>query len=381
MEAIGRLAGGIAHDFNNLLTVIQGYSEMLLATLPGGDPRRDDALEIERAADRAATLTRQLLAFGRRAVLRPRPTDLNTTIGGVSRMLERVIGEDVDLQLVLAPELWLVYVDSGQVEQVIVNLAVNARDAMTGGGRFTIETGNAVIDEAAAAKHVGMAPGEYVRLVASDTGQGIAAEHLPHLFEPFFTTKDPGKGTGLGLATVFGIVSMSGGFITVSGAPGRGATFTIHLPRIADPAAAGPIEAGRTIQAGVSAPVGTERVLVAEDDTAVRTMIGSTLTGAGYDVTLTEDGTTALEAARESRFDLLVTDIVMPDITGAELARRLTDVHPPIPVLYSSGYDVGALTDRGMLAEGVELIEKPYGPRELLERVRAILDASRQAGA
>jgi len=372
MEAVGQLAGGIAHDFNNMLTAIQGYSELLLADLPDVDPRRDDVLEIRLAAERAASLTRQLLAFGRRTVLRPRTIDVNVVLAGVSRLLASLIGEDIVLRTDLAPGTLAVEADPGQLEQVIINLGVNARDAMPDGGTLTLATRCVVLDADQAAAQHGREPGEYVVISASDTGTGITPEVQARMFEPFYTTKEPGKGTGLGLSTVFGIVTMSGGDIGVESEPGHGATFTIHLPRShAVPVAFEP-------ERPESAAGGTEQVLVVEDDPGVRQLVASTLGGSGYAVRAAQSGAEALELIASSAvpLDLLITDVVMPGMTGAELARRLRELRPAVPVLYISGYTADALTDRHSLGPGIELLEKPFGPETLLRRVRAILDAT-----
>jgi len=375
LEAVGRLAGGVAHDFNNVLTAITGYSELLLEDMGPDDAKRSDVLEIKSAAQRAAALTRQLLAFSRKQVLQTRVLDLNEVVQTLEKMLHRLIGEDVKLELALAPALRAVRADPGQIEQVILNLAVNARDAMPRGGRLTIETADVDLDEAYAREHAGAAPGPYVMLAVSDTGIGMDAETRSHIFEPFFTTKEQGKGTGLGLATVYGIVKQSGGYVWVYSEPGRGATFKIYLPRVEAPADA---VAAVTPEPPVAG--GRETVLLAEDDPSVRAIVADVLTQKGYRVLRANDGQAALEMARAQAgaIHLLVTDIVMPGMTGRELAEALRAERPGVRVLYMSGYTDDAVVRHGVLEEGVPYLQKPFAPRTLASKVREVLD---RAGA
>ena len=378
LEAVGRLAGGIAHDFNNVLTAIGGYSELLLADLSPEDAKRRDVEEIRAAAQRAATLTRQLLAFSRKQVLQTRVLDLNTAVRTLDRLLQRLIGEDVKLELALAEPLGAVRADPAQIEQVILNLAVNARDAMPRGGRLTIETANASLDEEYARGHAGAAPGRYVMLAVSDTGEGMDAETLTHLFEPFFTTKTQGKGTGLGLATVYGIVKQSGGYIWVYSEPKRGASFKIYLPQVDESVEAEKAPTPARMSAG-----GIETVLVAEDDPAVREVVAQTLTQKGYVVLRAPEGQTALELARAhpTRIHLLVTDVVMPGMTGRELASSLAAERPDVRVLFMSGYTDDAVVRHRILEERMPYLQKPFAPDALAAKVREVLDAPPKAPA
>jgi signal transduction histidine kinase/ActR/RegA family two-component response regulator len=379
LEAVGRLAGGVAHDFNNVLTAITGYSELLLDELTPGDPKRQDVEEIHAAARRAAGLTRQLLAFSRKQVFQTRVLDLNAVVRMLEKMLQRLIGEDVKLEIAPSSALGAVRADPGQIEQVIMNLAVNSRDAMPGGGRLTIETANVDLDEAYAREHAGAAPGRYVMLAVSDTGTGMDAETQSHIFEPFFTTKEQGTGTGLGLATVYGIVKQSGGHVWVYSEPGRGATFKIYLPRVDEP-----VEAQDAQQVAPPVAGGRETVLVAEDDPSVREIVAEVLTQKGYRVLRAPDGQTALEMARAQpgEIQLLVTDIVMPGMTGRELAEVLVAERAGVRVLYMSGYTDDAVVRHGVLAEGLPYLQKPFSPRALALKVREVLDrASVAAGA
>jgi PAS domain S-box-containing protein len=378
IEAVGRLAGGVAHDFNNILTVITGSTELLLQDLAADDSRRGDLEEVRTAAQRAATLTRQLLAFSRKQVLQPRVLDLNTVVRSLDRMLQRLIGEDVMLELVLEPALHAVRADPGQIEQVIMNLAVNARDAMPKGGRLRIETANVVLDEAFARTHAGAVAGSYVFLRMSDTGVGMDAQTQSHLFEPFFTTKEAGKGTGLGLATVYGIVKQSGGYIWVDSESGRGASFTIYLPTV-DAAVETPgVPAHVTPQAG-----GRETVLLVEDDAAVRVVATRALTEKGYRVLSAADGQSALELARGNLavIQLLITDIVMPGMTGPDLAAGLRAERRDLPVIYMSGYTADTAVLHRILEAGVPFLQKPFTPVGLALKVREVLDASARASS
>jgi two-component system cell cycle sensor histidine kinase/response regulator CckA len=373
MEAVGRLAGGVAHDFNNVLTAITGYSDLLLEDLGPEDPKRSDVQEIRVAAQRAAALTRQLLAFSRKQVFQSRVLDLNTTVQTLDKMLRRLIGEDVKLECALAGGLGAVRADPAQMEQVILNLAVNARDAMPSGGRLTIETANVDLDETYAREHAGAVPGAYAMLAVSDTGIGMDAETRLHIFEPFFTTKEQGKGTGLGLSTVYGIVKQSGGYVWVYSEPGRGSTFKIYLPRVDEP-----VEAAELTPAAQPAVGGGETVLLAEDDASVRNIVAEVLTEKGYRVLRAPDGQAALEMARAHQGDLqlLVTDLVMPGMTGRELAEALAAVRPSVRVLYMSGYTDDAVVRHGVLAEGMPYLQKPFAPDALAHKVREVLDRS-----
>jgi two-component system cell cycle sensor histidine kinase/response regulator CckA len=375
MEAVGRLAGGVAHDFNNLLTVIQGGADLMLMEMDDAHALREDTLEIRRAAVRAAGLTRQLLAFSRRQVLQPRVMDLNATVRDLESMLRRLIGEDVEVAADLAPELRPVRADPGQVEQVIMNLAVNARDAMPRGGTITLATRDVVLTHAQArGGRFSIPAGRYVCVSVADTGTGIAAEHLPHVFEPFFTTKEVGKGTGLGLSTAYGIVRQSGGYVWAESAPGAGTTFRVYLPALErEPVAEPEGEAA-------SAPVpyrGRATVLVVEDEEGVRRVAHRILEGAGYRVLLAESGEDALAVleAHGEPVDLVLSDVVMPGMGGPELVHRLTTGTRVAPrVLYMSGHTHDALAHRGPLGAATALIEKPFPHDLLLRRVREALE-------
>ncbi len=373
MDAIGRLAGGIAHDFNNLLTVITGRSEILLRRIGADDGLRRHVLLIQQTARRATTLTQQLLAFGRKQVLAPKVLDLNAVVVGIEKMLRRLIGEDIEVVITPGPDLASVSADPGQLEQVILNLAVNARDAMPRGGKLTIETANVELDAGFVRDHVGMRPGRCVMLAVTDTGVGMDAAVQAHLFEPFFTTKEPGKGTGLGLATVYGIVKQSGGYIAVRSELGRGATFTIYLPRVdapPDELEPGPAHAGP--------PRGSETVLLVEDEAAVRDLSREILEAQGYTVLeAPRPGDALLIAARVDRaLDLMVTDVVMPEMSGPELAARMARLHPTMRVLYVSGYTDDAMVRHGVLTAGMAFLPKPFTPDGLAHKVREILDAA-----
>ena len=371
MEAVGQLAGGIAHDFNNLLTAILGNTQLLLRELPPGDSKRGDVEEIRKASERAASLTRQLLAYSRRQMLQPEVLDLNVVVAEMDKMLRRLIGEHIALVTVLAPELGAVRADPNQIEQVIVNLAVNARDAMPEGGKLTIETSNVELDETFAQAHLGSVPGPCALLAVTDTGAGMDATVRTHLFEPFFTTKEVGKGTGLGLATVYGIVKQSGGYITVYSEVGHGSTFKIYLPRIATPASPtpGPQKGG--------AARGTETVLVVEDEPAVLALSRRALEAQGYVVLAASDAAAALRVVERhgGTIHLLVTDVVMPGMSGRELADRLAAQRRGIRVLYMSGYPGDAVVQHGTLPSGSAFLQKPFSPDGLARKVRDVLDA------
>jgi len=375
MESIGRLAGGVAHDFNNILTAILLFASAVKDRLPPLDPSRQDLEEVEAACARAAALTRQLLAFARRAVSEPRILDLNAVTLGIDRLLRRLIGEDIELSTLLTEDLWKVWADPAQMEQVLVNLAVNARDAMPNGGTITIETLNITLDGEYSAGRIDMPPGDYVMLAVSDTGHGIPRETLEHVFEPFFTTKKDGLGTGLGLATCYGIVKQANGWIWAYSEPGCGATFKIYLPRTADAA-----------QAPAAAPspaplAGDERILLVEDDIKVRAAAARSLRDRGYCVLEASNGEEALRLVgeRAEGIDLLVTDVVMPQMGGPELADRLITRRPDLDVLFTSGYTENGIVHGGVLDRGVAFLPKPYTPSALARKVRAMLDAAHSA--
>ena len=378
MEAVGQLAGGIAHDFNNILTAITGFSELLLADTPPDDDRRDSIKEIRTGADRAAALTRQLLAFSRRQMLQPRLLDLNQTVRDVEAMLRRLIVEDITLVLALDPRIGWVRADPGQLEQVLVNLVVNARDAMPRGGSLTIETSNVelAVAERSAERRVTIPPGSYVRIAVSDTGIGIDERTRTRIFEPFFTTKEPGKGTGLGLSTVYGIVKQSGGYIWVYSEPDAGTTFKIYLPRVAAEAGERPERAAPSGgDAGVAAA--SETILLVEDDAAVRGVSRRILMQHGYTVLEASNGAEALRLCAETArpIDLIVSDMVMPEMNGPELARQIRERHPGTALLFMSGYTRDAALRQSFLEPGTAFIEKPFTPLALARRVREVLDA------
>ena len=375
MEAVGRLAGGIAHDFNNLLTVILSYSDLLLEDLPPDDPRRDDVVEIRKASEGAGALTRQLLAFSRQQVLQPRVLDLNAAVVHIGKLLGRVLGEDIHLATSLAPGLGAVKVDPGQLEQIVMNLAVNARDAMPQGGRLSIETANVEMDEEYVRGHPLAKAGPYVMLAVSDSGVGMDAVTQARIFEPFFTTKEAGKGTGLGLATVYGIVKQSGGFIWVYSEPGHGTSFKIYLPRVDEP-----VEQAATRPSDVVR--GSETVLVVEDVAAVRAVTRQMLERQGYTVLEAPDAQTALQLAERHAgvIHLVLTDVVMPDLGGRELAARLVRVRPDMKVVYMSGYTDDAVVRHGVVQPGIAFLQKPFTPEGLARKVRSVLDGSPPPG-
>ena len=364
MEAIGRLAGGVAHDFNNLLTVISGYTEILLAD--ADTPRREQLGEIAHAAEQAAGLTRQLLAFSRRQVLHPRVLDLNEIVAGMEPMVRRIIGDDVSVGVRLTPGLAPVEADQAQIERVILNLAANARDAMPDGGRLTIETQNVEFDDEFVASRGEGTAGPNVLLAVSDTGVGMSDEVQRHLFEPFFTTKSPGAGTGLGLATVFGVVKQSGGSIYVYSEEGRGTTFKIYLP-----AAAGRIDAAAA--ADGAAEHGSETIMVVEDDESVRDLVRIMLETKGYNV-LAAAGAEEAERLCTDEVDLLLTDVVMPEVNGRALAERLSLTSPSMRILFMSGYSDEAVYRHGEISPNAAFIEKPFTDRTLARKVREVLD-------
>jgi PAS domain S-box-containing protein len=372
MEAIGRLAGGVAHDFNNLLTIINGYSELLLKRyLDDSSPLYPYIEEIKKAGERAGALTGQLLAFSRKQVLQPKVLDLNEVVAEMDQLLRRLIGEHIELVTILAAELSQVKTDPSQLQQVIVNLVVNARDAMPKGGKLTLETGNVTLDEFYSRRRkVNRNPGPYVMLVISDTGVGIPSESLPHIFEPFFTTKGKHNGTGLGLATVYGIIMQSGGYIDVSSEPELGTTFTIYLPQVQQP-----LELAEPDQSTES-PHGQETILLVEDEDAVRTLTRSVLLQHGYQVLEASRGSEALTlcAQYEGPLDLMVTDVIMPQMSGRELAQQLALSHPHMKVLYVSGYTDDAIAHHGVLEPSVAFLPKPFTPNLLARKVREVLD-------
>jgi len=372
MEAVGRLAGGVAHDFNNLLAVILGYSEMALESMPDSHPLRHGVEEISRAADRAAGLTRQLLAFSRQQVLQPRVINLNTVVSDVEKMMRRLIGEDIQFMTRLEPELGMVKADPGQIEQVLMNLVVNARDAMPGGGRLIVETSNIILDAAYAECHHPVQPGSYIRLTVSDTGHGMDEETQKKIFEPFFTTKEKGKGTGLGLATVYGIVKQSGGFIWVYSEPGHGTTFKIYLPRVEQ----NTVEVVKEKERFADAPRGTETILLAEDSDALRELNREFLTALGYTVLEARDGQEALQrfTGHGGPIHLLATDVAMPVMGGRELAQRIIQIRPDMKTLFMSGYTDEAIQLSIRWDPGTQYLQKPFRPTELAARVREILD-------
>ena len=377
MEAVGRLAGGVAHDFNNLLTVITGRSQLLLLKLPPESSLRRDVELVEETAHRASALTRQLLSFSRKQIVQPRIVDLNEVVRGMETMLGRLIGEDITLATRLDPTAGCVRADPAQLEQMIVNLAVNARDAMPLGGRLTLETSFVRIDESFARQHVGLRAGPHVRLTVRDTGVGMDALIKTHLFEPFFTTKGPGKGTGLGLATVYGIVTQSGGAIRVESEPGQGATFTIDLPRVDAPADL------RDPGFPAATPRGSETVLLVEDEAEVRGLARDILHRQGYTVLEAADGDEALRIGREQGgpIHLLVTDVVMPQMGGRELADRLKAGRAETKVLYVSGYTDDAILHQGVSETGTAFLPKPFTAAALAYKVREVLDAAPARGA
>jgi PAS domain S-box-containing protein len=373
MEAVGRLAGGVAHDFNNLLTVILGYAQILADSLSPGSREADSTAQIKSAADRASGITRQLLAFSRKQVLSPRVIDLNDIMLNLDSLLRRLIGEDIEVHSVPARDLGTVKADRGQIEQVIMNLALNARDAMPHGGKITLETSNALLDETYARKHQPIEPGRYVMLAVTDTGDGMTSEMQARIFEPFYTTKEVGKGTGLGLATVYGIVKQSGGYIWVYSEPNRGTSFKIYLPRVDQPAET--LDAEKTSD---RVQRGTETVLLVEDEPQLRQLTSSVLAHCGYKMLVAggpEEGLAIFKAnLRDIR--LLITDVVMPGMNGRQLAAEILKVSPKVQVLYISGYTSNAIVHYGVLDAGLWFLPKPFTLSALVAKVREVLDAS-----
>ena len=371
MEAVGKLAGGIAHDFNNLLTVIRGYSEVLLTDLDEIDPFRQDILEIKNAADRAATLTFQLLAFSRKQILQPKILNINSLVSNMDKMLRRLIGEDIDLVTLLAGDLGTVKVDPGQIEQVILNLAINARDVMPKGGKLTIETANVELDENYAGKHISVKPGRYILLAVSDTGVGMSQEVKERAFEPFFTTKEKGKGTGLGLSTVYGIMKQSDGYIWIYSEPGKGTTIKLHLP-ITQETSEPPLGGEKSMKS----PSGSETILLVEDEEMVRKLTRSVLRKKGYHVIVAANGEEALRIVQQQGHEpihLVLTDVVMPGMSGPELADRLETLKPGMKILFMSGYTDNAIVHHGVLDPGTAYINKPFTIDALAVKVREVL--------
>jgi len=371
MEAVGRLAGGVAHDFNNMLTVISGYNRMILDELSALDPLRGYAEEILKAADRAGALTNQLLAFSRRQIMKPRVMNVNATLAGTEKMLQRLIGEDIELKLVLSSDTGNIKADPNAVEQAIVNLAVNARDAMPLGGRLTVETGNVELDESYAKSHMGVTPGEFVMIAVSDTGVGMDAATKRRIFEPFFTTKEKGKGTGLGLATVYGIVKQTGGDIWVYSEPGQGTTFKLYFPRVHSTTGESPEDgASSEDESGPSATL-----LLVEDEQSVRDLTVKMLQRLGYRVLVAAGGAEAIEISRSyaGTIALLVTDVVMPGMSGRQVADALQAARPELKVLYLSGYTEDTVVHHGVLDAGVEFLPKPFSREALGKKIRSVL--------
>jgi Signal transduction histidine kinase len=371
MEAIGRLAGGVAHDFNNLLTVIMGYCELSLLDLSKDDPGRQKLNEISKAAERAGNLTRQLLAFSRRQILEMKVINLNTILSDLEKMLLRVIGEDIELKTVFADDLGMVKVDPGQMEQVLLNLVVNAKDSMPQGGKLFIETANVELDEGYTRSLAGMIPGAYVMLSVSDRGVGMTREVQEQIFDPFFTTKEKDKGTGLGLSTVYGIVKQSGGDIYVYSEVGKGTTFKIYLPRVFEP-----LEEFNRVVPSEKIPQGNETVLVVEDDGNVRKVTGDILRMQGYKILEAAGGEEALIICEKEKnpIHLILTDVVMPQMNGPQLIERVMQVRQDFKALYMSGYADETVIHHRLLERGVNIIHKPFTVEKLARKVREVLD-------
>ncbi|MGA2603515.1 MAG: response regulator [Verrucomicrobiia bacterium] len=378
METVGKLAGGIAHEFNSILTAIIGQSELLLGDLPAGSPLAKNATEISKAAGRAATLTRQLLAYGRKQFLQPEALDLNRVIASMEAMFHHLMGVDVVTQIVTAAGLKAVRADAGQIEQVIMNMALNARDAMPNGGKLTLETANVSFGQESVGRDAELKPGDYVMLAITDTGAGMSAEVRAHVFEPFFTTKGVGQGTGLGLSTCYGIIKQSGGHISVYSEPARGTTFKIYLPQVEQ-------QTKIPIQRFDSSdlPRGTETILLVEDDPALREMAATLLRRLGYTVLAADNGLEALRLTHQKStgyIDLLFTDVVMPQMSGKELSDRIHALHPNTKILFTSAYTESAIVHQGALNPGVEILQKPFTPSALAHKVREVLDGKNGSG-
>ena len=371
MEAVGMLAGGIAHDFNNLLTIINGYSQMLLGNLPEDDENRTSVEQIMKAGERAAELTRQLLTFSRRQVVRPKVLDLNAIVAGTAVMLRRLIGEHIELRIVAGPDLGRVHADPGQLEQVILNLAVNSRDAMPRGGTLILETHNVELDEEYAAQRNTLKPGRHVMLAVTDSGIGMDAQTRSHLFEPFFTTKAQGHGTGLGLSTVYGIIKQSGGDIVVYSEPGHGTCVKIYFPAVNEVVTEDAAENRQS-----KAMAGSETILIVEDEEAVRKLVRRTLEKQGYQLLVAASGMEALDLLRhhEGPVHLVITDVIMPQMGGRQLAQELQAARPEIQVLFISGYTESSIVHRGGLRKAEAFLQKPFTPLSLARRVREMLD-------
>jgi two-component system, cell cycle sensor histidine kinase and response regulator CckA len=372
MEAVGKLAGGVAHDFNNLLTAITGQSEMCLRSLSPEDPVYRKIAQIKKSGERAAALTRQLLAFSRKQILQPEIIDLNNTVAEMSKMLQRLIGEDIDLMLALSANVGKIKADPNQIEQVLMNLSVNARDAMPGGGKLTIETSNIYLTEQFAGGYLNVPSGKYVMLAVSDTGEGMTAETKARIFEPFFTTKEVGKGTGLGLSTVYGIVKQSEGSIWVYSELNRGTTFKIYLPHVT-----GSVELAQDKNQHNELCKGVGTVLLVEDEEVVREMASEILQESGYDVIEASDGREALDLSEQfpGEIRLMLTDVVMPGMSGRQLAEKIALTRPGMKVLYMSGYTDDAIVHHGVLEEGTAFIGKPFSPEALAKKVNEVLTA------
>jgi len=374
---VGRLAAGVAHDFNNLLTVIRGYAEVLLGSSLPTDSLKSKVESIYDAANRAASLTRQLLAFSRKQLLELKPVDLNAVVTDLERLLRPLIGENIQWSILLAPSLYRTRADCGQIEQVLMNLVVNAKDAMSSGGKITIETANVTLDEEFRKKHRYVQPGDYVMLSVSDTGQGMDQQTQDNVFEPFFTTKEEGKGTGLGLSTVYGIIKQSKGYIFVDSQLGQGSIFRIYLPQIEET-----VDSTPPSLAPSSIPSeGSETILLVEDEECVRQLIRETLEMKGYEVLEADSGAAALRiaASQTGRIDLVITDMILPGMSGQELAKRLTERYPTARILFVSGYTEEAIIHQGMLDEGTAFLQKPFRLRELAQKVRQVLNSAAPA--
>ncbi len=371
MESVGRLAGGVAHDFNNMLTVIKGYSQLGLNEVDQTSPLYTKFDEILKAAERSAELTRQLLAFARKQIIAPKVLDLNKTVAGMLKMLQRLIGEHIQLAWHPGANLWPVKMDSSQIDQILANLCVNSQDAIPDVGRIEIETQNIEIDRSYSANHVGFIPGKFVRLIVSDNGCGMDKETLAHIFEPFFTTKGLGKGTGLGLATVYGIVKQNNGFINVYSEPDLGTTCTVYLPRHP-----GEVEQTTSESVAESPSRGHETILLVEDEPAILIMTTQMLEMQGYKVLAANTPVEALRLAKEhtGKIHMLMTDVVMPEMNGQDLAKTLQPLNPQLKLLFMSGFNANVIAHHGVLDEGIHFIQKPFSLHELISKVREVLD-------